>query len=145
MGTTTRLQRCTLPILLLALSGCTLYSPPGERAPVETRPQPGVVVEDAPPPVAPQPPPAVEPNAVHAYGGLLGKARTASAGGDYDGAIALLERAQRIDPDSAEIYLELARTYTAQGRTDQARATASRGTLYCRTESECRALRALAH
>jgi Flp pilus assembly protein TadD len=109
-------------------------------------------VEQERPPVAPpgaaQPdaaqPDAAQPDAVHAYSGLLGKARAASAQGDYDGAIALLERAQRIDPDSAELYLELARTYMAQGRTDQARATASRGTLYCRSAAECAALRELA-
>ena len=132
-----------LPLLLLALSGCTIYSPPGGRAPVETRPDPGGV-ETQRPPETPQLPPSAQPDAVHAYGGLLAKARAASAQGDYDGAIALLERAQRIDPDSAELYLELARTYTAQGRTDQARATASRGTLYCRSAAECAALRDLA-
>jgi len=103
----------------------------------------GAARPDAAQPDAAQPG-AAQPDAVHAYGGLLGKARAASAQGDYDGAIALLERAQRIDPDSAELYLELARTYIAQGRTDQARATASRGTLYCRSAAECAALRDLA-
>ena len=136
-----------LPLLLLALSGCTIYSPPGGHPPVETRGGPGGVVEQERPPVAPPgaaQPDAAQPDAAHAYSGLLGKARAASAQGDYDGAIALLERAQRIDPDSAELYLELARTYMAQGRTDQARATASRGTLYCRSAAECAALRELA-
>ena len=40
---------------------------------------------------------------------LLAKAEQATARGDYEQALALLERAQRIDPDSAEIYLQLAR------------------------------------
>ena len=137
------LRRSTLLAGILVLSGCSIYSTPQGPAPIETRPEPGVVQEDERPPVAPQPPPAAEPNAVAAYAGLLGKERAASARGDYNGALSLLERAQRIDPDSAEIYLELARTYAAQGQTEQARATAARGTLYCRSESECAALRAL--
>jgi tetratricopeptide (TPR) repeat protein len=140
----TRLQRSILPVLLLALSGCTIYSPPQGPAPIETRPEPGVVTQQKQPPVAPQPLPSREPNAVAAYSGLVSKARAASEQGDYNGALSLLERAQRIDPDSAEIYLELARTYAAQGQMEQARATAARGTLYCRSQSECEALRALA-
>ena len=102
---------------ILALTGCSIYTMPGsERAPIDTS----------------------------AAAGLLGKARTASAQGDYEQALALLERAQRIDPNSAEIYLQLARVYAAQGQLDKSRDTASRGTLYCRDERECSALRALA-
>lgn len=132
--------------LALVLTGCSVYTMPGsERAPVETRPVPGETVPDmpAPPPPAP-PPPATDPGVTSAAAGLLDKARTASAQGDYEQALALLERAQRIDPHSGEIYLQLARVYAAQGHTDKARDTASRGTLYCRDERECAALRALA-
>lgn len=132
----------------LALTGCTIYTLPGsERAPIETRPAPGETLPDAPEPV-PQPapvplPPAPDPGVTSAAAGLLDKARAASARGDYEQALALLERAQRIDPNSGEVYLQLARVYAAQGQVDKARDTASRGTLYCRDERECAALRAL--
>jgi tetratricopeptide (TPR) repeat protein len=132
--------------LALALTGCSIYTLPGsERAPVETRPVPEETVPDrpAPPPPAP-PPPATDPGVSSATAGLLDKANTASSQGDYEQALALLERAQRIDPNSAEVYLQLARVYAAQGHADKARDTASRGTLYCRDERECAALRALA-
>ena len=55
---------------------------------------------------------------------------------------ALLERAQRIDPGSADIYLALAETHQARGDLSQARATAERGLLYCNGASQCGALRA---
>jgi tetratricopeptide (TPR) repeat protein len=132
--------------LALMLAGCSIYTLPGsERAPVETRPVPEATVPDrpVPPPPAP-PPPATDPGVSSATAGLLDKADTASSQGDYEQALALLERAQRIDPNSAEVYLQLARVYAAQGHADKARDTASRGTLYCRDERECAALRALA-
>lgn len=132
--------------LALVLTGCSIYSmPDSERAPVETRPVPGATVPEtpAPPPAAPLPP-ATDPGVTSAAAGLLDKARAASAQGDYEQALALLERAQRIDPNSAEVYLQLARVYAAQGHADKARDTASRGTLYCRDERECATLRALA-
>ena len=132
--------------LALVLTGCSIYTLPGsERAPVETRPVPGATVPDtpAPPPAAPLPP-ATDPGVTSAAAGLLDKARAASEQGDYEQALALLERAQRIDPNSAEVYLQLARVYAAQGHADKARDTASRGTLYCRDERECATLRALA-
>ncbi|MDO8863861.1 tetratricopeptide repeat protein [Haliea sp. E1-2-M8] len=140
--------------LALVLTGCAIYSMPGsERAPIETRPAPGETVPDTPEPVAtpvPEPyppapqPAATDPGVTSAAASLLEKASAASAQGDYEQALALLERAQRIDPNSAEIYLQLARVYAAQGQVEKARDTASRGTLYCRDERECNALRALA-
>lgn len=135
------LQRGLLLGLAAVLVGCSVYSVPGgEPAPVETRPDPTVI---APPEPAPAEP-AAQPGVTRAYGALVEKAEAASARGDYDQALALLERAQRIDPDSPEIYLYLARTYANQGEMAQSRATASRGTLYCRDPAECDALRALA-
>ena len=71
----------------------------------------------------------------------MDKATAARSRGDYEQALALLERAQRIDPDSGEIYLELARTYAAKGDDASARATAERGLLYCR-DDECAQLKA---
>ncbi len=136
-------------VLALAVSGCSIYSlPGGERAPIETRPVPGETRPGVPEQeVTPAPvsrPPAADPAVTSAAAGLLDKARIASDQGDYEQALALLERAQRIDPDSGEIYLQLARVYAAQGETDKARDTAARGTLYCRDQRECAALRALA-
>ena len=97
-------------------------------------------IRDRPIPEQPAPP-ARDPNASNAYGGLVDKATTARSRGDYEQALALLERAQRIDPDSGEIYLELARTYEAKGDDASARATAERGLLYCR-DDECAQLKA---
>lgn len=130
----------------LVLAGCSIYSLPGsERAPIETRPVPGQTGPDRPAAPTPEPaPPASDPGMSAATAGLLDKAASASARGDYEQALALLERAQRIDPNSAEVYLQLARVYAAQGHADKARDTAARGTLYCRDERECAALRALA-
>lgn len=131
--------RLTLLALLLAMqSGCSIYSLPGEQ-PQPTPPKPATPAPQ-PVPEAPASPPR-DPNASNAYGGLLVKAREARGRGDYEQALALLERAQRIDPDSGEIYLELARTYAEKGDTALARSTAERGMLYCRG-AECEALRA---
>lgn len=148
MQMTLMFKRSLLLGLALVLTGCSVYTMPGgERAPVETRPVPGDSIpeprEPAPPAPAPLPP-ATDPGVTSAAAGLLDKAQAASAQGDYEQALALLERAQRIDPNSAQVYLQLARVYAAQGQTEKARDTASRGTLYCRDERECASLRALA-
>ena len=125
--------------LAALLVGCSVYSLPGQQDPAPPPP----TTTSPPPPPAPEPPtpPVRDPNASNAYGGLVHKAAAARNRGDYDQALALLERAQRIDPDSGEIYLELARTYSAQGDDASARATAERGLLYCRGD-ECDQLRA---
>ncbi|MEH6582619.1 MAG: tetratricopeptide repeat protein [Halioglobus sp.] len=125
---------------LVLLNGCSIYSLPGDE-------QEPVTIEKAipapPPTTSPQPKPApVEPSTSSAYQGLINKADQASAQGDYEQALALLERAQRIDPDSAEIYLNLAKTYRAKGDNSQASATAERGLLYCSGQTECDSLRA---
>lgn len=141
------LKRGLVPVLALVLTGCTIYSMPGsERAPIETRPPPGETPPSTPETEPPPPPlpPATDPGVTSAASGLLDRARAASEQGDYEQSLALLERAQRIDPNSGQVYLQLARVYAAQGQTDKARDTASRGTLYCRDEQECSALRALA-
>ncbi|HEY6130774.1 MAG TPA: tetratricopeptide repeat protein, partial [Halioglobus sp.] len=73
------------------------------------------------------PPRPATPSASAAWQPLLAKAQQATARGDYEQALALLERAQRIDPDSAAVYLDMARTHQAKGDVAQARATAERG------------------
>ena len=74
---------------------------------------------------------------------LLARAEAASAEGDYDRALAYLERAQRIDPDVAGVYLALAQTHAAAGNASQARAVAERGLLYCQGSVQCDSLRGL--
>lgn len=129
--------------LVLVLNACSIYSPPGGKpAPVEKRPEYTPVT---PPVTSPQPPSRPpQPSTTSAWQPLVDKAAQASARGDYEQALALLERAQRIDPDSGAIYLQLAKTHKARGDTAQAQATAERGLLYCDAAAECNALRAYA-
>lgn len=77
-----------------------------------------------------------------AHEALLERAFAARAAGDMEAAFSLLERAQRIDPGNARIYMELARTHQQAGDATQARAMAERGMLYC-LGSECRELQLL--
>ncbi|MFV0476865.1 MAG: tetratricopeptide repeat protein [Parahaliea sp.] len=149
-----RLRTLFLLVWLAVLAGCSVYSVPGSKpAPVEDRTEKSsdetrtTVEPRATPettsPTYPQQTLPPDPNASNAYGGLLVRAEQAAQGGDYEQALALLERAQRIDPDSAEVYLALAQTYAAKGDNSRARATAERGMLYCRSDSECNKLRQL--
>jgi tetratricopeptide (TPR) repeat protein len=91
-----------------------------------------------------QPPAQPRAPAVTAHRELLEQADTALARGDYETALALLDRAQRIDPDNGLIYLRLSRAYRASGDDRQARSTAERGMLYCDSPSQCDALREMA-
>lgn len=137
-----RLARAATACLLLQVAACSIYSVPGgEPAPVEKPAEPTVVT-----PPATKPAPATRPSSPStsaAYKPLLAKAEQAAGRGDYEQALALLERAHRIDPDNAEIYLGMARTHRARGDAAQARASAERGLLYCASDAECAALRTL--
>jgi Tfp pilus assembly protein PilF len=62
---------------------------------------------------------------------LLNDARRLRADGDIPGSLARLERALRIAPQNAEVYLELARSHRAAGADARASASAERGLLYC--------------
>jgi tetratricopeptide (TPR) repeat protein len=75
---------------------------------------------------------------------LLGQARAARLAGDFTRSEVLLQRAQRIDPHNAVVYLEYARLYAAHGNMEDARTMAERGLLYCDSRS-CAQLRELAH
>ena len=133
MASLFHLLRLALPLLLV--TACA--SPgPGDAgsAPVDTT-APDYTSVKPPPPEAP---------ASAAYQPLLDRAAEARQRGDYEQALVLLERAQRIDADSAEIYLALARTHSERGDVGQARAVAERGLLYCRNSRQCDALRAFA-
>ena len=130
--------------LLLVIAGCSSTGTrDGGPPPVQSAPQPSAPVTQ--PPMAPQPPPRpTAPPSTSAWKPLVDKAAQARGRGDYEQALALLERAQRIDPESGQIYLQLAQTHKARGDAAQARATAERGLLYCNGNTECNALRALA-
>ncbi|EED30615.1 tetratricopeptide repeat domain protein [gamma proteobacterium NOR5-3] len=71
---------------------------------------------------------------------LLEEARAFRDRGDLPASFARLERALRIGPQRAEVYLELARSHVAAGRPDRASASAERGLLYC-SASTCSRLR----
>ena len=136
--------RSTAIVLLALVSACSTLTETGEPAPVEDRTERPPTAAPATPP--PPPPPQethrpASPSASAAWQPLLAQAGRAAGRGDYEQALALLERAQRIDPDSAEVYLEMARTHLARGDAAQARATAERGLLYCSSASQCEALR----
>lgn len=116
--------------LVLVMTGCATHSDRASGpAPVDKAP---VYTPVTPPATTPQPPakPGTQSSS-KAWQPLVDKARVATARGDYEQALGLLERAQRIDPDSAELYLELAKTHSARDDKAQARATAERGMLYC--------------
>jgi len=124
---------------LLAAACGTL--PPGESVPVVSQPE-YTEVELPQRPVTPsQTSPHPKPPITDAAKGLIGKAISAASRGDYEQAIALLERALRIGPDRPEVYLSLAQTYTAKGDYSMAKATAERGMLYCSEPRQCEALR----
>lgn len=115
----------------LALAACAPLVP-GPGAPVDERPG-GV---PAPRPVEPEAPaerpspsvrPAPPPVAADAVAALVGEARRATAEGRHEAAVALAERAQRLDPRAPEPYLVLARAHQALGLTAQARQLALRG------------------
>ena len=133
---------CAIVQLIAHVSACsTPGAPDSDTAATKPAPRP-VVTPPATTPVAPPRP--LEPTANKGDQPLLDIAGHARVRGDYEQALALLERAQRIDPDSAEIYLAMARTHQASGDSSQARAVAERGLLYCNGRAECDALRGLA-
>ncbi len=138
------LMRIVVWGMLVLLAACSTYTPPGgQPAPVEKPRQPVIVTP--PPAVHETPPRAATHSASAAWRPLLAKAEQASGRGDYEQALALLERAQRIDPDSAEVYLGFAEVHKAKGDTAQARVMAERGLLYCSSAAVCDALRAFEH
>jgi tetratricopeptide (TPR) repeat protein len=140
MGLSHMFFRGTVLGLVTLLAACSTYTQPGaEPAPVEKQPEHTVVTPPVKVPEAPHRP--TTPSASAAWQPLLVKAEQATARGDYEQALALLERAQRIDPDSAEVYLEMAKTHDVRGDRAQARATAERGLLYCSGRVQCDALR----
>jgi len=123
-----------LTLVLAFVAGCSSGPsaiPPG--APEATRPAAGT----ATPPVTPreEPPAGASPVAR-----LLEEAAQACADGDLRAGLAKLDRALRIAPQDAGLYLEMARCYRRDGDAEAAAAAAERGLSYCRGDA-CRQLR----
>lgn len=132
--------------VLLAVAACapltrqppapvTVPTPPKTTTPAPAppipAPAPGPVPHPAPHPVPsplPSPPrvapPPVAPNAVSA---LLQQASSEARAGHQDAAIALGERAQRLDPRAPEVYLVLGRAHLARGQAAEARQLVLKG------------------
>ena len=127
-----RLPGLALPLLLLA--GCATGPapvPPESPAASGSRgATPAVTVPSRP------------PAAYSAVDRLIAEARSLREAGDLDGSFARLDRALRIAPERAAVYLELARNHRVAGAAERAAASAERGLLYCLGD-ECDALRAL--
>lgn len=133
--------------LLLALVGCStahgpIYAPMGGSQSQPTQPRPSPEPPSAPPATTSQPEPAQDsqparqPAQRHAEQGepllpaarsLVERADTLMAQGDTQGAIAQLERAQRISPRSAEVYFKLAEAYALRNQLGPAEQFTLRG------------------
>ena len=140
----TQIKWLAVIFLVSALPACSIYSLPGPApAPIEERPDYG---RGTTPDAVEIPGEDEDPiGASAAYGPLLDEAEIATARGDYERALTLLERSQRIDPDNPQIYLAMAETHDARGDYSQARAVAERGLLYCDGGKYCESLRAYTH
>ena len=117
--------------LLVLLSACATGPRPAppratgsDATPAVTAPRPGL------------------PDVGDAVDGLLAAARKLRAEGDLAACFARLERALRIAPQRAEVYLELARAHLAAGAPERAAGAAQRGLAFCQGRV-CRELRAV--
>ncbi|MEM8659379.1 MAG: hypothetical protein AAGF35_00715 [Pseudomonadota bacterium] len=128
--------------MLICFSGCATLDPAGEDADTASAP----ATMPSAPVTAPLPPyRAPDPADSSAWQSLLNQAQQAASRGDYERALVLLERAQRIEPGAGAIYLEQARLQEIRGDIAQARSTAERGLLYCDSPELCDALRDMLH
>ncbi len=123
----------SLVIAMAVLAGCVVpapYEPPPPTPPPVPVPPP---VEIAPPVETPPPAPVVQPaperpapppiraRALNpAARTLVGQAQTQVAAGNYAVAAANLERALRIEPDSAQLWIEMGKVRQAEGNFAQA-------------------------
>lgn len=134
----TTTSRLTAVVLLLAVAGCAPLGPP---PPVETRPPPPV--EEQPrvePPPRPDTTPPRDPGAIRPdqrveevesppspVAGLLAQGWRLHSADDHQGALNVAERAQRIEPRNAEVYLLMASAQFGLYRLDIAEQLARRG------------------
>ena len=130
-----------LAYLALAASCTTLSAPPRPPPGPAPRPSPPEETRTAPapaplPPPATQPPPRAEPprsdvptarpqsDASGASGALLEQSRAQRSAGSLPAARASLERALRLDPNNAVLWLELGELELQTGNSAQAAAMA---------------------
>jgi hypothetical protein len=124
-------SRLVLGLLIVGLAACS---------------SPAVKQEDMPPSSSARPPVAAPQNEPGggAVVGLLAEARAAINLQNYDFAAGKLQRAQRVAPRDARVYLEYARLYQHQGEDDLAMSMAERGMLYCEANT-CVQLKEVLH
>ena len=79
----------------------------------------------------------------NALQGLIEKASREIDDGDMDAGLATLERALRIAPRDASIYLSMAMVYRSLGENALAVNLAKRGLLYCERRRLCRQLESM--
>ncbi|MGE3297565.1 MAG: tetratricopeptide repeat protein [Porticoccaceae bacterium] len=139
-GAARNLKLLSGPCVLLVLAACApMQSQPPAPVVVPSPPKTGPVAPPAPakpvpvpevrPPPRPAPPPRVIPPPVapDAVSALLRQASSEAQAGHHDAAIALGERAQRLDPRAPGVYLVLGRAHLARGQPAQARQLALKG------------------
>ena len=147
--TTQRARRNAIAVLASALlAGCMTEqpSPPPSRyppPPTSRYPAPPPPVQNRPaippqtqePQPVPQPPsqserpPTQKPQSTVTLA-LQDDAQRAATVGDYAKAVQILERAIRIEPDRAELWLELARVHLKEGNAAQAEQFARKALLF---------------
>lgn len=129
-------MRVALIVVIALLGACaTGPEPVSPSSPAATSSS-----TSAPTPAIPKP--TVPQSSVSAVDRLLTEASSLRRSGDIPGSLARLERALRIAPQRADVYLELARSHAAAGNSSRAVATAERGLLYCEGRT-CSALEKL--
>jgi len=142
----TRLARrsATFAALCALLAGCVTESPaprpyPPATPPVVNRPAiPPSTPPSQPYPQYPQPTPSPAPSTAQPTPkpqstvtlALQDEAQRAATAGDYAKATQILERAIRIEPDRAELWLELARVHLKEGDAAQAEQFARKALLF---------------
>ncbi|WOJ96895.1 hypothetical protein R0137_16880 [Congregibacter brevis] len=128
-----------LRCLVLGLGALLLAACASGPAPISPEtPEASERSSNVPTPAVPSTKP--ETPAVSPVDRLLEQAKTLRQEGDLPASFARLERALRIAPQRAEVYLELALSHVAAGSPERASASAERGLLYC-NGSTCRELR----
>ncbi|MFT5481895.1 MAG: tetratricopeptide (TPR) repeat protein [Halieaceae bacterium] len=130
---------------LLLLSACA--EQPYQRSPVEWP----VEGSESPEPVTPAEPsssvptPQPEQQSSGAVDLLLRAASAELRAGKTVAAVGTLERALRIAPANASVYLALAEVYLDRGDSELAKNIAGRGLLYCESRRQCSELERIAH
>ena len=135
-------SRALILVVLLALAGSACTVPVYEPAPAPPVARPGPAGSPGPPgtggtpetrapaPAPPPPPVPIPPPPPPASSGatasLLQQSREQTAAGDYAMATSSLERALRINPRDAELWLELGRVKLRQGDYGQAESMGQR-------------------